>query len=437
MRLAVARQLFALFALCLAGVASAGVKERYAQLPFRETPFADIEGIHPLSEEQARTIKHFVLERDALGRVTEVSFRQGEAVVPLNISTNAVTHAPHIRIAYAGDSEIRLFFDAKGNPALANGVFREIYTLDEAGNRTSLVFEDFDGNRTASDWGIFEYRWAVDRRGTVTEQRFDRGGTPAPIRPGFPFYCVKLHYDQRGYLALMENYGPDCEQLTLNELNGAQDKLEYDRLGNMVAWNVYDDWERRSKGNGPGVARGVMEHDETGHTVREYYEDENGRIMANSYGWTDTVATFDEHGNMTSRFNHDASGKRIDNPSLGFSGYTMSYDADGLRRVSMAYYDAEGEPAVHAMRGYHSVRTAYDPAGNRARVTFRSADGGLVNRLDSCVAERRWSYDDRNRVSAVSLFDQDGNPVSHCQDGWHRSIYRYYPDGPVREIVRD
>lgn len=437
MRLSVARQFLALAGLLLAGATIAADKEQYAQLPFRETPFADIKGIHPLPVEQARILKHFELARDALGRVTEVRFRQGEHTVPLNISRNAVTHAPHIRISYEGDREIRHFFDENGNPALANGVFREIYTRDEAGNRTSLIFEDFEGERTTSDWGIYEYRWAVDSRGTVTEQRFDRDGNPTAIRPGFPFYCLKLHYDQRGYLAMMENYGHTCERLTLNELNGAQDKLEYDRLGNMVAWNVYDDKERRSKGNGPQVARGIMEYDETGQSIREFYEDESGEMIANSYGWTNTIASFDDHGNMTSRFNHDASGRRINNPRLGFSGYRMTYDADGLRRVSMAYYDAENRPAIHANRGYHSVKTVHDGSGNSTSVTFRGVDGELVDRLDSCIAEIRRAYDDRNRISIVELFDRDGKPASHCREGWQRATYHYYPGGPLREVVRN
>lgn len=404
----------------------------YAHMPFRETPFADLRGIYPMTEAETRTRKHYRFAYDSYGRPIEVSFRLGDRIQDLNISRNALTFTPVIRIRYEDGREVRTFFDRSMNPTLSNGAYREVYELDQDGNRASLRFFDVDGARTESNWGVFTYEWSVDRRGTVTENRFDRSGEPVSIRPHFPFYCLKLHYDQRGLLALMENYGLTCEKLTLNDMNGAQDKLQYNAQGGACAWNVYDTGENRSIGNGPMVARGIMERDQSGHTTREYYEDTEGNIMTNAYGWTNTIADFDAHGNMIERFNHDATGKRIDNPQLGYSGYIMMFDANGENRKSLEYRDADGRPATHAARGYHAVKSEYDEAGNRRWSRFEDADGNLVARSDYCAAVFEYSYDDDNRLSSMRLLDKAMEPALHCEEGWHEVIYHYHPAGPLQ-----
>ena len=403
----------------------------FAHMPFRETPFADLRGIYPISAERAMKYMHYRFVYDALERPIEVSFRFGDEIQNLNISRNALTFAPVTRIFYEDGLEIRTFFDRFMNPTLSNGVFREVYEIDGDGNRISLRFYDVEGNLIESEWGIYSYKWTVDKRGTVTETRSDIHGEPVSIRPHFPFYCLKLHYDQRGLLALMENYGTSCERLTLNHLNAAQDKLQYNASGGAYAWNVYDEKEKRSVGNGPMVARGIMERDDLGHTIREYFEDANGKIMTSAYGWTNTDASFDEFGNMIARFNNDAKGERTNNLLLGYSGYIIDYDAKGERRMSLAYQDADGSPATHLTRGYHSVKTDYDDHGNRVRSRFEDAAGSSVNRKDYCAAVFEYSYDSKNRRASMRLFDENMKPTRHCDEGWHETTYHYHPQGPL------
>ncbi len=392
-----------------------GGVEFFAHMPFRETAFADLRGIYSITKQRSEIYKHYRFVYDEKGRPVEVSFRMREAIIPLNISRNAVTFVPLTRIEYTEGREIRTFFDRFMNPTTSNGAFKEVFSLDGDGQRQTLYFFDADGERVASDWGIYRYEWSTDKRGTVTENRFDREGNSMPIRPHFFFYCLKLHYDQRGLLALMENYGERCERLTLNGQNGAQDKIQYNARGGAYAWNVYNENEERSVGNGPMVARGIMERDEMGHTIREYYEDTDGNLMTNAYGWTDTHATFDEFGNMISRFNHDRSGARANNPDLGYSGYVMEYDPSGVNRIKLTYFDAAGHATIHAKRGYHSAKSEYDDDGNRTRVTYLDVNGNLVNRLDNCAAMVVYTYDASNQQTSMQRLDRAGNSVPRCE----------------------
>lgn len=387
---------------------SASFETKYSQLPFRETPFADIKGIFPLTEAQAQNRKHYVLRHDGLGRVTEMKFVLNENVVALNINKNVVTHAPHIKIQYTDNKEIRSFFDQFNKPTLSNGAYREVFELDDNGQRKSLYFLNEQDQRVSNNWDIFEYKWEIDKRGTVVEQRFNQRGQPAEIRPGFPFFCIKLHYDQRGYLAMMENYGLDCQSLTQNTMNAAQDKLIYNAQGFMTAWNVYDGNEQRAKGNGPNVATGIMEHDAFGNTTREYYLDELGNQMHNAYGWFDSIATYDQHGNMVSRFNTDEERKYTTIERLGYAGYIISYDEEGKFRTSISYYDQNKAPTTHKLRGYHQAKNHYQN-GQISRIEFLDINQKLTNRSDNGIAYIKFDY--VNGKTVRTSFDENGQKM--------------------------
>lgn len=367
-------------------------QKRYSQLPFRETPFADIKGIFPISDKLAQGRKHYLLTYDNLDRVVEMQFLQDGKTVPLNINKNVVTNAPHIKITFSDNKEVRTFFDQFGQATQSNGAFKEVYSLNNKGERVALQFEDKAGNKITNNWGIYQYTWDIDAKGTVTEQRIDKNGQAAKIRPGFPFFCLKLHYDQRGFLAMMENFGKDCKTLTQNNMNAAQDKLTYNKHGFMYSWNVYDAQENRAKGNGPNVATGMMEHDSYGNTTREYYLDEFGNQIHNAYGWFDSVATYDNHGNMSSRFNYDPDGNKARIETLGYSGYKLTYDKQGRNRTSLSYYDQHDKPTMHLQRGYHSVQHFYNAQNQVIKIQFLDLQGRLTNRLDNGIAYIEYEY---------------------------------------------
>lgn len=171
--------LFGLFVISLyssAMQAAVFYKQHFAHMPFRETPFADLKGIYPISAKLAHTYKHFEITYDQQLRPVEIKFKQGDTLVPLNISRNALTFASHIKIEYQKNKETRTFIDIQDNPTLSNGAYKEVFDLDENSNRTKLRFYDFHSQQIENQWGIFEYNWEIDRTGTVTETRFNKQG---------------------------------------------------------------------------------------------------------------------------------------------------------------------------------------------------------------------------------------------------------------------
>lgn len=410
--------------------------EYYATLPFRESPFADLIGLHRMTEAEAQTRNHLRFELDDRNRPIRVTFMLGDSPRPLNDHVdNFFFGTTRVDIRYDDGLERRRFFDAHGNAALFRGVFEEIYELDALGYRRRLEFRDADGETIASDWGIAEYVWRIEKDGLVIEDHFDLEGKPVPKRPNLPFMRLRLHYGPGGYLALMENYGTE-NRLVNNELDAAQDKLEYEADGDMRAWNVYDENEQRVRGNSPMVARGIREFDDNGYIVRSWYEDENGERMRSAYGWGETVNTYDRFGNLAERWSGDEFGQPDINPQLGYHGYRMRWDESGRNNTEIRFFGTDRTtPAIHANAGAHRIAMDYDEAGNRTRIRYFDADGRQVERADNGVATLVYRYDERNRLVEQRLFGLDGSLTEMGESGW--AVMRIaYDAGGGREVTR-
>ncbi|MBX3174361.1 MAG: hypothetical protein KF709_08100 [Gemmatimonadaceae bacterium] len=403
----------------------------FAALSFVESPFEDVVGVHRMTAEEASRRNHFRLEYGADRRLARVVFGLGDIPRAPDHTGNALSEAPVTEICYAEGVETRRFRDAHGNPIYTKGnVAEERFTLDSLGYRRSLTFHDADGAPIQNGWGVARYEWSIEKDGTVIEERFDAAGAAAPIRPGFPFFRLRLHFGPAGYLALMENIDAQG-RLVENTMHAAQDKLEFAADGQMLAWNVYDGREARAEGNGPRVARGIREFSASGFEFSEHYRDRNGASMSNAYGFTRSLATFDRFGNMLSRFNHDSSGQRIVNSETGYSGYVFRWDASGLRRLGLAYFAADGRPTLHRERGYHRTEERYDAAGDLVELAYLDRAGRPVNRSDNGVAVIRTRFDERHRPVHRAYFDVQGRPVA--VGGRTELTIAYRPDGyPAR-----
>ena len=395
-------------------------------LPFRESPFANVVGIHPMSETEAANRNHYRFEYDSLHRPIRITFMLGDTPRQTNRTANFFFRTSRIDISYVSSRETRMFFDRFGNPALARGVFKEIYELDEAGYRTRLTFQNADGTRAQSDWGVAEYLWQVEKDGTVIEKHFNLDGDTVVKRPNLTFYTLRLNYGPHGWLSLMENYGPEGKVLVNNTMNGAQDKLEYDANGDMRAWNVFDENRVRVKGNSPRVHRGLRDYNSNGFIARTYYEDENGVRMKSVNGWGESTTTYDKYGNMLERWTHTVDGKkRAINERLQYSGYLKEWDKTGLLELSRKYMLADGTaPATHANVGAHIVKFEYDEVGNTTKLRHYDADGNLVSSRDFGAAIIAFEYDDKNRVTARKLMDVNGKLTNH-PDGWATELFEY------------
>ena len=409
----------------------------FAVLPFRETPFAPLVGAHRITADEARTRNHFRFEYDSQGRPIRVAFMLGEHVRDLNDTANYYFFAPVVEIHYGPGTETRTFFDRNGNRVNADGdVFREEYLLDERGYRRALRFFDAEDKPSTNSWDVSRYEWTIQEDGAVVEERYDPEGKPRELRPGVPFYRVRFRYGPAGWLAVMQNIGPDGEP-KMNALNAAQDRLEYTADGDLLSWNVLDDTGALSSGNGPGVARGILEKNEHGYDVSERYENEKGEAVPSAYGWSFDRTRYDDFGNYAERANHTLDGSTLLlSDERGYAGYRYEYDSSGLDRTLLAFFDEERQPVERKGYGYEQIRFEYDGRGNRTRVRFENSNGVLVDRSDNGVAVIEHDYDAKGRRIETRHRNRLGELVSDRKTGVAIEKLEYGPHGFPRSVRR-
>jgi len=409
----------------------------FATLPFSETPFSPLKGIHPISAVEAKTRKHFRFDYDHMHRPVRIAFMQGGDVVDLNDSAHYYFFAPHLEIAYGTNTETRVFFDKHGNRITVSGdVFREVYLYDDRGYRRSLEFYGVDGEPVENSWGVARYEWSLLDDGTVIEKRYGFDGELAELRGGFPFYEVRFHYGPNGWLALMQNFGHEG-RLTLNALNAAQDRLEFTANGDLLSWNVLDENGARASGNGPGVARGILERDARGYEIVERYENAKGEPITNAYGFSYTRKVSGPFGNRIEASNYTLDGAELMiREGHGYAGYKAVFDEHGRNRILIEFFDENRNPVAREGRGYVRFRSEFDNDDNETAVNYQDADGNLMNREDLGLARIERDYDNRGRRIEVRFLDKDGKRVNHARAGYATERRTYGEHGAPLIIKR-
>ena len=401
----------------------------FTRLVFRESPYAPLRGGVALSQEQALRRNHFQFVRDESGRLLRVSFHCGEGLKPLNDTANLFFHDSVLHIRYEGDVEIRHYEDPFGNRVLFWGnVYEAHYTVDAFGRRTGLSFVGKDGQPVENTWGIAAYRWEHSGTHTVLETRTNLAGEPMPLRPGFQFGRLRLLYGPDGFLERMQNI--DAEgNLVENESGAAQDRLEYDRRGLVVAWNVLDKNGKPTEGNGPNVARGVISYNALGDETGICHYNRHGDPMVNAYGFCASTTQYDRFGNLAMRTFLGTDGRPAAHENAGYQSLHMVWDETGMRRERLGIFGPDGRPVDHRQRGYAEVLHRYDANGRVSEVAFFDSMGQPAIHRGIGAAVMRYRYGSNGRRLEAAYYDKSG---AFADRGGARpclTVYTYDVDG--------
>ncbi len=358
----------------------------FATLAFRESPFSPHKGLHRVDPALADQRNHYRFEYDGQGRVTAISFRLGGQLRARNHTANYFWYAAAEDYEYPSESlQLVRYRDEHGAPTQVHGgVVTSRYELDGLGRRISLEYLDAENRPTESRWGVARYQWTHQDDGSVIERRFALDGTPVPLRPGFEFDRVRLHYDVIGNVRLMQHLDENG-QVTADSTGFAQDRFTISRFGELLRYDVLDEQGQRAAANMQGIASGLQTFTASGYESVSTYLDAAGQPAWNENGWWRSERQYDRFGNLIWNSFRDLEGQPANNPETGYSDAEITWHDDGLRRKALRYFDAQGSPVEHRSRGYHAVLHAYDATGTPL---------------------------------AVALVDRNGNLVEHRQQGW-------------------
>ena len=166
-------------------------------------------------------------------------------------------------------AENRTFYNKENQPVVnIKGVFKEEYTYDADGFKSSLKFYDQKGQPMESNWNIASYQWEK-HQGLVVERRYNLKGELVKISPYFDFLITGIKYNEQGFP--MANYNLS-ETLEIKENNWGvasyQDK--YDQNGNHIEYAYYNK-DNQLTPAAYGFAVGRKTYDSFGNVTKEEY----------------------------------------------------------------------------------------------------------------------------------------------------------------------
>lgn len=361
-------------------------EELYRDMIFRSSPYAELQGRHPVTKETIGYGQCYRFIRNEKGQVTRIERWFRKTIARGGYSRfGAIASAAIVTFDYNDHQIIRRYRDENNQP-MENywGVAEEIFTLDELGHKKTLTYKDKDGNRVADSRGVWVTKWDVSQDGkTVIEDRSNKDGTPAKLNEFLDFGRIKMLFDEHGLRS--ETWNIDAQGNLLNSpqrqvalIKTFWDESTFDEK--KIAWY---DADKKLKNLSPyekrpgihGFSSEVYEHDSNGYTVGMIQFDSTGRIV-----------TLPGDGSVFSRNIYDTEG--------------FVYD--------VRFFNSNGKPTVNG-NGVARIEIIRDETGRTLQNRFYDLRGALTNRKNDGVAVFEVTYTEGE--PNIERLDKDGNKL--------------------------
>ncbi|MFC3093621.1 hypothetical protein DRW07_09095 [Alteromonas sediminis] len=362
-------------------------EELYRDMVFRSSPYAALQGRHPVTKENIGYGQYYRFIRNDKGQVVRIERWFRKAITRGGYARfGAIASAASVTFDYNDNQMIRRYWDENNQP-MENywGVTEEIFTLDELGHKKTLTYRDKNGDRVADSRGVWITKWDVSQDGkTVIEDRFNKDGNPEKLNEFLDFGRIKMLFDEHGLR--LETWNIDAQGKLLNspQRQVAIVKTFWDESTldeKKIAWY---DAEEKLKNLAPyekrpgiyGFSSEVYEHDSNGYTVGMIQFDSEGRIV-----------TLPGDGSVFSRNIYDAEGFVLD----------------------IRFFNDKGKPTLNG-NGVARIEVIRDDTGRTLQNRFYDLMGALTNRKNDGVAVFKLTYTEGQ--PSIERLDKDGNEIS-------------------------
>ncbi len=303
--------------------------------------------------------------------------------------------------------------DIQGNLIETAGSARCIFTYDSVGNNTSMYYVDEDGQPmvVARD-GYAGVEQTFNEQGRVESITYmDTARKPMVVRA--KNVCkITQEYDVRGNITKTA-YLDDKDKPAMSDEGIAAACYEYDENGNETARYFLDAAGKPCVLN-RFCHKAEMTYDEAGNQLSvTYYNASGGKMSVN--GTAQYVYEYDVRGNTTRIRSFAANGKL----SKAWADERSQFD-DRNNPVSVAYYNADGKPAL-CDDGYHKVVRQFASNNLCVREEYYGTSGTLKNVANNKYAVRKMEYDDRGNQVSETYFTETGE--RGCDNN---KVHKYY-----------
>jgi YD repeat-containing protein len=314
--------------------AHAGV-EYYRSLQFSETPYDIEKGTHPLSADQAKTINSYKFTYDNLGRLLSVEFVRNNVLLDYSLMGGAAK----IVYEYTGNKQNKHYFNKNNEQIESAGVYTAEYTLDENGNRVSLMFLGKNGEMVENRNKIHSWVWSKLPDGMVRELRYNLANEEVVMNPFCPFYELRFTYNDKGYMTRMANYKADtlynCTAENCGDIGVSYFAFTPNENGDVESFSVFNVFGQMSNLYW-GWSKRISKHDENGYVVETSVFDQDNEYVGGKLIPV-TQNAYDSHGALIEEKNMDKDRNLINSPEDGVAITEFKYDELGNRTETLKY----------------------------------------------------------------------------------------------------
>jgi hypothetical protein len=309
--------------------------EYFRSLQFTETPYDLEKGIRPLTAEQAKTINSYKFTYDDSSRLISVEFVRNDVL----LGYGSMGGAAKIVYEYAGNKQIKTFFNKENEQIESSGVYKAEYTLDAKGIRTGLRFYGKDGSPVENRNSIHSWVWTILPDGMVRELRYNLANEETIMNPFCPFYELRFSYNEKGYVTRMANYMADtlynCTAENCGDIGVSYFLFDPSEQGDLKSFSVFNVTGQMSNLYS-GWSKRVNTFDENGYVIETVIYDQDNELLGGK-GVPVIRNTYDEHGALVETKNLDKDRNVMNNPENGVAFTEYKYDESGNRMETLRF----------------------------------------------------------------------------------------------------
>jgi YD repeat-containing protein len=250
-----------------------------------------------------------------------------------------------ITYEYAGDKQVKRFFNKEGEQIESSGVYTAEYTLDPNGIRTGLKFYGKDGAPVENRNSIHSWVWSILPDGMVRELRYNLANEETVMNPFCPFYELRFTYNEKGYVTRMANYMADtlynCTAENCGDIGVSYFIFDPNEHGDLKSFSVFNVTGRMSNLYS-GWSKRVNTFDENGYVLETVIYDQDNELLSGK-GIPVIQNTYDVHGALILSKNLDKERNLINNPDNGVAYTEYKYDEAG-QRIETLRFDKDKVP---------------------------------------------------------------------------------------------
>jgi hypothetical protein len=366
------------------------------------SPYIELAGTYPIASEIANATSHYIFTYDDTPRIIEIinNHYHTERQHPL-----ASLGVYKVLISYPQGQEIRTFFDKNGKRITNDReVYKEVYSYNDKGFKTTLQFFDETNNPMESNWGISEYKWRKHKK-LIIENRVNLQNEATPLSPYFKFGTTGILLDKNKFPKAQYNLDKNLKVIA-NEKGTASYQDVYDANGNHATYS---------------------------------YHDANDALVTNQWGFAYGEKKYDATGNQIGLEQYDTDKKRIrgrelpNNTNIVIASKATQTDITEIKRISLGYLLALQDLKPDLMNevmndSLNKITMGWDRASKKEVATATSKEQMIAFATNWNKSNTKFPLEPNNQITILDIYNRIAT-VKLVSDNWVEYLQLIKLDG--------